>query len=141
MSDKLIEAAKQNIIAYNEKDWDKVAASVTPGYVYDEVPTHRKVEGLAAVLDVWKGWATAFPDSKATIDRAYASGNTVIFEVTWNATHTGPMATPNGEIPATGKSASFRSVLVVEMEGDRASESRQYYDLTTFMSQLGINLT
>ena len=139
MSDKLIEAAKQNIIAYNEKDWDKVAASVTPGYVYDEVPTHRKVEGLAAVLDVWKGWA--FPDSKATIDRAYASGNTVIFEVTWNATHTGPMATPNGEIPATGKSASFRSVLAVEMEGDRASESRQYYDLTTFMSQLGINLT
>ena len=90
---------------------------------------------------MWKGWATAFPDSQATIDRAYASGNTVIFEVTWNATHTGPMATPNGEIPATGKSASFRSVLVVEMEGDRASESRQYYDLTTFMSQLGINFT
>ena len=41
-----INVAKAQVVAYNEKDWDKVRASVTADFVYDEVATHRKTEGL-----------------------------------------------------------------------------------------------
>ncbi len=139
MSDQIIDAAKEPIIGFNEKDWSKVAASVTPGYVYDEVATHRKAEGIAAVLDIWKAWGAGFPDSKATFHGACVSGNSVIIEVTWNGTQTGPMLTPNGEVPATGKSFSMRAIMVNEMEGGKVASTRQYFDLNTMLSQLGIS--
>ena len=74
MSDKLIEAAKLPNIGYSEKDWDKTAASVTPGFVYDEVATHRKSEGVEGYLDLCKGWATAFHTVLRDIYTFIASG-------------------------------------------------------------------
>ena len=139
MSDKLIEAAKLPNIGYSEKDWDKTAASVTPGFVYDEVATHRKSEGVEGYLDLCKGWATAFPESRATFHNAYVIGNTVVLELTWNGIHTGPMMTPNGEVPATGESISMRAAQVVEIEDGKAASIRQYFDINTMMTQLGVS--
>lgn len=139
LSDQLIDAAKQPIIGYNDKDCDKVAASTTPGYVYEEVATHRKAQGIGSVLEIWKEWGAAFPDSKATFNSACVSGNLVIIEVTWTGTHTGPMKTENGEVPATGKGMSMRAAMVNEMEGVKVSLTRQYFDLNRMLSQLGIS--
>jgi hypothetical protein len=61
----------------------------TPDVVYDEVGTHRRVQGIDNVLPIWQGWTAAFPDSKGTFEKSYVSGNTVILEVTWRGTHTG----------------------------------------------------
>ena len=33
----------------------------------------------------------------------FASGNTAVLEVTWKGTHTGPLTTAEGTIPASGK--------------------------------------
>ena len=139
MSDALIEAAKAPAIAYGDKDWDKVKASLTPNFRYDEVATHRSVEGIDSVLEVWKGWATAFPDSKPTFHDAHVSGNTVVLELTWKGTQTGPMATPDGEVPATGKSIEMRSIQVNEIQDDKVASTRQYFDMATMMSQLGLS--
>ena len=138
MSDALIEAAKASAVAYSEKDWDKVKTSLTPNFRYDEVATHRKVEGRDRVLEIWKGWATAFPDSKATFHDAHVSGNTVILELSWRGTQTGPLVTKSGEVPATGKSIDMRAVQVVEVQDGKAASIRQYFDMATMMSQLGL---
>ena len=61
--EQLIDAARAPLLAYGHKDWKAVEASITPDYVYDEVATDRRVKGLDAVMAVWRGWATAFPDS------------------------------------------------------------------------------
>ena len=82
MSNTLIEAAKLPNIGYSEKDWDKTVASVTPDFVYDEVATHRKSENAEGYLEMCKGWATAFPESRATFHNAYVTGNTVVLELT-----------------------------------------------------------
>ncbi|MGH8830533.1 MAG: nuclear transport factor 2 family protein, partial [Polaromonas sp.] len=52
-----------------------------PDFFYDEVATHRKMEGVDQVIACWKEWATAFPDSTATFHNALVSGNTVVVEV------------------------------------------------------------
>ena len=139
MSDALIEAAKAPSVAYGEMDWDKVKASVTPSFRYDEVATERKVEGIDEVVQLWKGWATAFPDSKPTFHDAHVSGNTVVLELSWKGTHTGPMVTPDGEVPATGKSVDLRAVQVNEIEDGKVASMRQYFDMATMMSQLGLS--
>ncbi len=138
MSDTLIEVGKAPVIAYSEKDWDKARACVTPNYHYDEVATHRAVDGIDNVLDVWKGWAKAFPDSKATFHDAFASGDTVVVELTWKGTHTGPLATPSGEVAPTGKSINLRAVQIQEVKDGKVASTRQYFDMATLMSQLGL---
>ena len=135
---QLIEAAKAPLLAYGEKDWVKVKNSITANFTYDEVGTERKVQGVDNVIPLWQGWATALPDSKATIHAAYVSGNTVVIELTWNGTHTGPLSLPTGPVAATGKKIALRAINVFEITGEKASMQRQYFDMATMLRQLGI---
>ena len=141
MSDEtLVDAAKASIVAYNEKDWDAVRAVVTPGVVYDEVSTNRKVHGVDDVITVWKGWAAAFPDSKATVEDTHVSGNTVILELTWRGSHTGLLQTSAGDTPATGKHIEVRACQIIEVAGGKTQHIRQYFDMATLLAQLGVNV-
>jgi steroid delta-isomerase-like uncharacterized protein len=135
---QLINAAKAPVLAYNDKNWDAVRAGLSPDCVYDEVATNRKVQGLDQVIPLWQGWATAFPDSKATFHRELASGNTVVFEVSWRGTHNGPLQTPSGPIAATGKRIDVRACMVIEVVNDKAKVQRQYFDMATLLQQLGV---
>ena len=135
----MTEAAAAPFRAYNEKDWARVKATVTPNFVYDEVATGRRVEGADTAIETWKGWAQAFPDSKCTFDRTHVAGNdTVVLELTWRGTHKGPLQTPTGSIPATNKTIDVRAVAVVEISGERAKSQRHYFDMATLLGQLGV---
>ena len=134
----VVDIAKAQVIAYNEKDWDKVKAGVAPGLVYEELGTQRKVQGVDEVIDLWKGWAAALPDSKASFDGEVASGNTVVLEITWRGTHKGPLMTPKGEIPPTGKSIEIRACQVVEVANDKVKSVRHYFDMGSLLRQLGV---
>ena len=135
----LTNAAKALILAYNDKDWDKAKASMTPDFVYDEVATGRKLSGADQTLDVWKGWAQAFPDSKATFHGSHvADDGTVVLELTWKGTHKGPLQTPTGAIAPTGKPIEVRACAIVEIAGERARSQRHYSDMATLLRQIGV---
>ena len=136
---QLIDAAKAPILAFNEKNWDAVRASITSDFVYDEVATNRQARGVDQVILLWQGWATAFPDAKATFQRELVCGNTVVLEHTWRGTHKGPLQTPEGPIPATGNRIDMRACMVVEVTGEKASLQRHYFDMATMLQQLGVN--
>ncbi len=76
------------------------------------------------------------PDVKGTVTNALASGNSVVLEITWEGTQTGPLETPDGTIPASGKRAVTPATWVFDFEGDKIKESRQYFDMVTFLSQI-----
>jgi steroid delta-isomerase-like uncharacterized protein len=135
---QLVEAAKAVLIAYNEKKWDDARARMTPDFIYDEVPTRRRVQGPDQTLEIWRGWASAFPDSRATFHGAVAAGNTVVLELTWNGTHQGPLQTPGGPVAPTGKRIDVRACAVIEMAGDKAKLQRHYFDMATLFDQLGL---
>jgi steroid delta-isomerase-like uncharacterized protein len=132
------EIARAPTMAYSEKDWEAARAALTPDFVYDEVPTGRRVEGVEQVLEVWGGWAEAFPDSRSTIHAEHVSGDAVVLELTWNGTHTGPLRTPDGEIPPTGRKVEFRACQILEVVDDRTSTMRHYFDMATMLRQLGV---
>jgi steroid delta-isomerase-like uncharacterized protein len=134
----LIDVAKSSVLAYNDKDWDKVRTVTTSDVVYDEVSTGRKAQGIDQVLPLWQGWARAFPDSKATFHNAFAAGNSVTLELTWKGTHTGPLETPSGPVQPTGKTIAIRACMVVELDGERVKEERHYFDMATLFQQLGL---
>jgi steroid delta-isomerase-like uncharacterized protein len=135
----LTDAASGLILAYNQKDWARAKASITPTFLYDEVASGRRIEGADPTIEAWKGWATAFPDSQGTIDRTHVAGNdTVVLELTWRGTHQGTLQIPAGGIPPTGKRIEVRAVAVIEVAGDKARTQRHFFDMATLLQQLGI---
>jgi steroid delta-isomerase-like uncharacterized protein len=135
---QLIAAAKAPILGYNDKNWDAVKAAITPDFVYDEVATNRKAQGLNEVLSLWQGWAAAFPDSKATFENALVSGDKVVLEVTWRGTHQGALQTPKGAIAPTGKRIDLRSCVICQLAGEKTKSQRQYFDMATMLRQIGV---
>ena len=135
----LTEAAKGLITAYNDKNWDRLRATITPDFLYEEVATARRIEGADQTITAWKGWAQAFPDSKASFDRTHVAGNdTVVLELTWRGTHQGPLETPGASIPATGKKIEIRAVAIIELKGEKGRTQRHFFDMATLFQQLGL---
>jgi steroid delta-isomerase-like uncharacterized protein len=134
----ILEIAKSQISAYNDKNWPAAKESLGPDVVYDEVGTHRKLKGVEDVLAAWKGWATAFPDSKGSFDKEMTIGNTAVIEVTWRGTHKGPMQLPGKELAATGKKIEMRACQIIDVSGGRVQSIRQYFDMATMLRQLGV---
>jgi hypothetical protein len=72
----------------------------------------------------------------------HVSGDdTVILEVTWRGTHTGPMGSPAGDIPATSKSIEVRACQVIQIADGKTQSIHHYLDLATMMNQLGLSGT
>lgn len=133
------DVAKGQILAFNEKNWERIRSSLAPGIVYEEIPTGVKVQGIDQVLPAWRMWANALPDAKARFLNEYVSGNTVVLELEWNGTHNGPLRTPKGEIAPTGKKVSLRACQIVETSDEKASAIRHYFDMATLLKQLGVS--
>ena len=133
----VIEIAKASITAYNQKDWGKAKETLAPDAVYDEKGTHRRIQGAGEIISAWQGWAKAFPDSKATILREFASGDTAVFELVWKGVHTGPLQTPTGTIPASNKPIEMPACQVVQVEGGKVKSASHYFDMLTMLTQIG----
>ncbi len=136
----LVDIARATTIAYNEKNFDKIRSLLAPNAVYDEVGTGRRLDGVNEIVNAFKAWATALPDSKAEIVHEYLSDNTVILELVWTGTHTGLLQTPNGTLPPTGKRINVRACELFQFAGEKILTARHYFDMTTLLKQLGVPL-
>ena len=65
----ILEVAKSQIIAFNDKNWEAAKEVLATDIIYDEVATQRRIQGVKEVLSAWKGWAKAFPDVKGSFDK------------------------------------------------------------------------
>ena len=134
----LIQAARGVVEAFNASDWEGYKAALTSDSVYDEVGTSRRLQGAGNIVQCLQGWKEAMPDARGTVTNTYATGNTVVLEVTWKGTHTGPLQGPTGTVQATGKQQTTRSSWVLNFDGGKVKESRHYFDMLSFMQQLGV---
>jgi ketosteroid isomerase-like protein len=86
------------------------------------------VQGIAA-------YAVGFSMRRHELSLVLEQGATVALEGEWVATHTGPLATPEGEIPPTGRTVRVPFAAVVRVRGERVSSV--HLDPLGFMAQLG----
>jgi hypothetical protein len=90
---------------------------------------------LAAYVQVF---TTAFPRSERVIDQALQVDDSVILECRWIGTHAGPFVTPEGQIPATGRTAHTRLCLVCRVRQGQAVSIHGYWDQLELLRQLGL---
>ena len=133
----VIEIAKAAVTAYNEKNWSKAKDILAADATYDEKGTQRRIQGAGEIIEAWQGWAKAFPDSKATFVREFASGETVVLELVWKGVHTGSLQTPTGTIPPSNKPIELPACQVVQVEGGKLKRASHYFDMLTMLTQIG----
>jgi steroid delta-isomerase-like uncharacterized protein len=136
-AEAMIKIAREQVDAFNTGDWERLQAGLAADARYHEFATQRKVEGPEKIVELFKGWKTAFPDAAGTVTSAVGGGNTAALEVTWTGTHTGPLETAEGTIPASGKRQETPAAIVFTFEGGKIKEDRQYFDLMTLLKQIG----
>ena len=136
-AEQMIKIAREQVDAFNAGDWERLEAGLTPDSRYHELATQRKGESPEQIVELYKGWKTAFPDAFGTVTSAVGSGNIAALEVTWKGTHTGPLETAEGTIPASGKQQETPAAFVFSFEGGKIKESRQYFDSMTLLKQIG----
>ena len=136
-ADAMIKIAGEQIDAFNKGDWERMAARLASNSRYDELGTARRIDGPEKIVELFKGWKKAFPDAVGKVTSAVASGEMAALEVTWTGTHTGPLVTPEGTIPASGKRQETPAALVYTFAGDKIKVSRHYFDSLTLLKQIG----
>jgi ketosteroid isomerase-like protein len=102
--------------------------TVTPGGV---------LKGIEEFRGLGETFGTAMSEMRHEIVRSYEVGDTVVVEGVFSGRHTGPMATPEGEIPPSGNQVSFTYADFWDFAGDLCVAHRIYWDNVALMAQLG----
>ena len=129
---------------------DRITAAVMSGdrealgqlYAADavaETPDGPRLQGGAAIADYLLTFKRAFPDASFESLRKYEAGDTAIDEGYFVGTHTGPLMTPSGEVPPTGRRVSVpMAVLNRHDESGTTEVEHRHLDMTTMAQQLGL---
>lgn len=136
-ADKMVKIAREQVEAFNSGDWERVRAGLASDCRLNELGTGRSVDGPEKIVELFKGWKQAFPDAAGTVTTAFASGDTAALEVTWKGTHTGPLTTAEGTIPASGKPQATPAAIFFLFDGDKIKDTRHYFDSLTLLKQIG----
>jgi steroid delta-isomerase-like uncharacterized protein len=123
--------------AMNAQDMDKYLARQHP-QIELVLPGGVTLRGRDEVRQYLETQWTAFPDGHLTCVNQVAIGNKAATEIVLTATHSGPLSTPNGPVPPTGKRINVRFVAVHQIEDGMASSERVYFDQLEMLMQLGL---
>lgn len=124
--------------AYNSRDLDKNLALVTDDVKWLNIAFGLTFSGRQGYREFLENWTTAMPDSKVEIVNVVSGDEWTAVEFIGRGTHTGPMAGPQGTIPATQKKVDLKFCELFRLKDGQIAEARLYFDAATLMHQLGV---
>jgi steroid delta-isomerase-like uncharacterized protein len=132
--------AKTFVAGVASRDPAMWAAMFTDDARYSIPDAPEPVRGREALDAMASMFFTAFPDMEFEVRRVIEQGNVVVLEAATMGTFTGPMATPEGEVPPTGRSYVAPLVAICELtDTGLIAECREYYDPAGFAAQIGLS--
>ncbi|HXI59607.1 MAG TPA: ester cyclase [Polyangia bacterium] len=125
---------------FNEANWDEFLKCYGPG-TPSVAPGMLPAKGGKAIVDKHaKTFRAALPDVIGELQLLVVSGRNAATIALMHGTHTGPLASPAGDIPPTNK--RLGQVVAHSIEsGPGAIASKEWFiqDGATFMAQLGLS--
>lgn len=96
------------------------------------------LKGKEAFLNFMQARKTAFPDINVEHTNVVANGDQVAVEFVATGTHTGPLKTPTGEIPASGNPVTLNVLELHTWRDGKLVKIVQYQDVASTMRQIGV---
>ena len=122
--------------AVDAGDFDHVAQALTPDC--DFVAPGFSGRGPDAAIGWMRPFLAAFPDIAHELGTLAEGDGVVGFEMRVRGTHTEPLVTPAGAVPATGRALDLAIANVWRVEGGRVAAYHIYFDQTAVLGQLGL---
>jgi ketosteroid isomerase-like protein len=97
-----------------------------------------QVRGSDRFREYLETFKRAMPDARAVVERSVESGDIVAVEGRFTGTHTGPLATDDGEVDPTGAAIDLRFADVSRVRDGRIVAYHTYYDQLGLLTQLGL---
>ena len=125
--------------AVNSGDAAAVARLYTEDAVMIMPGEPEPIRGRKAIEENQAAFLRAMPDFKVEFTLILISGDHIAFEGVGRGTFTGPFASPEGEIPPTGRSVALKFVFIAKVTKEGLiEEDRTYFDTAEQMRQLGL---
>lgn len=102
------------------------------------VPFGQSFAGKEGFLQFMHGFKDAFPEMVIRLDNQVIGDGQVTNEISTTAVHAGPLQTPNGVVPPTGKTVHFTVCEVWGIKEGKVASIRNYQDALGLMAQLGL---
>ena len=134
---KLVAVAREMVEGFNTGDFRRATRHMAADIVYEEVATQRTFRGPAEWEEATRQWKEAMPDLRGNVTKTVVSGDTVVHEITWEGTQSGPLSMQGETVPASGQRSSTRATQVIVFDGDKVKTMRHYFDLLGFMQKIG----
>jgi predicted ester cyclase len=125
------------ITAFNAKDMNRYLAGQRPE-IEILAPGGVSLRGRDEVQQYINAQWTAFPDATMTIIEQFATETHAATEIELTGTNTGPLPTPQGPLPASGKRVAVRFVAIHRIIDGMAASEHVYFDQVEMMTQLGL---
>ena len=125
--------------AINSGDAAAVARLYTEDAVMIMPGEPEPIRGRKAIEENQAAFLRAMPDFKVKFTLILISGDHITFEGVSRGTFTGPLTSPEGDIPPTGSSVEIKFVFIAKVTKEGLIEKdRTYFDTAEYMRQLGL---
>jgi ketosteroid isomerase-like protein len=139
MSESVAAANLREVLdALSAHDLDRVSAVVDSNFEFVDVGGGDAMHSREEWRAFCGVFVTAFPDLTQDVQLLVDAGDYAFAEVVARGTHTGPLATPDGEIAPTGRTIEVPFCVVMRARDGLLVDGREYYDAGTLLGQLGL---
>jgi steroid delta-isomerase-like uncharacterized protein len=137
MTTSVRDAFARGTQTFNNHDVDGFAEVLADDVVF-EAPGGARGEGKAACVAFYSSWFDAFPDAHVDVHALHVADDVAVEEGTFTGTHEGPLQTPGGEIPPTGRPVRIDYIQVLRFRDGKHVSFNLAFDRLLMLEQLGL---
>lgn len=127
--------------AWSLHEPDRVDAILTDDAVYEDVASGQIRRGKSEIKDLIRAAFTFAPDFRVTLVSFSFTGDAATTEWIIEGTQSGAAQVgPTGELAATDRAFRLRGASILKFQHGRIAQVRDYYDMATFLRQLGVTI-
>jgi ketosteroid isomerase-like protein len=131
------EAFKRGTDTFNAHDIDGFTEVLADDVVF-AAPGGLAGQGKGACAAFFGGWFQAFSDARIEVHDVNFLDDIAVEEGTFSGTHDGPLHSPTGDIPPTGRSVSLPYIHVLHFRGGKHTAFNLSFDRLLMLEQLGL---
>lgn len=126
--------------AWSLHEPERVDRIFTDDAAYEDVAGGQVLRGKPEIKQLLRSAFAWAPDFRVTMTSLTIAGDTGMTEWVIEGTQAGAVqAGPYGELPATGRTFRLRGASILVFRDGRIVKVTDYYDMATFLRQLGVN--
>lgn len=132
-----VQLAREVYNLFSNNDLEGVVANAADDIEVFFAPTGQTFTGRDGLRQFLTGFKMSFPNVHLTIKNQVVTDDVIVTEFVAEGINTGPLMTPQGQVPATGRTAEWPVCEVWHVRDGKIAAISNYQDFGSVLAQLG----